>query len=89
MSTDGSGLTDEAHAELNPAEADEPTTAGVNRPADSAAKAAWVDHVVSLGVDRDAVTGGSKHWDDEAQDYVPAPTLSKDELVELADRLGG
>lgn len=83
-------MSDEAIAKLNPPPAEvTDEQPGVNRPADSAAKAAWVDHVVSLGADRDAVTGGSKHWDDEARDYVPAASLSKDELMELADRLGG
>lgn len=93
MSSDGSGLWDEAVAELNPSTADaedaEDARPGVQRPADSAAKAAWVDHVVSLGADRATVSGSSQHWDDEAQEYVAAPELSKGELVELANRLGG
>lgn len=90
MSTDSAGGKDEAVAELNPSTADAKVARpGVQRPGDSAAKATWVDHVVSLGADRAAVSGSSVHWDEAAQEYVSAPELSKAELVELANRLGG
>lgn len=104
MSDDNNRMTDAVRADLNPP-AEETTDggeAGLRRPADSATKAAWVDYVVGLGADRAHVEGGSWHYRpdldngyDAARDGEPHPAyeqaaaLTKGELVDLADRLGG
>lgn len=87
MSTDGAGSTDEVLVELNPPVLAEATAVG-RRPAPSAAKPTWVDYAVGLGASRDSITGGTKHWDADVEQYV-ALELTKDALIELADRLGG
>lgn len=93
MSTDGAGLTDDVQAELNPKAtalpADQPDRIP-DRPADGAAKAKWVDYVVALGASRD-VAVDTEHWEGDPDDGHPVtvPALTRDELVELADRLGG
>lgn len=86
-----SGLRDDLVAELNPAgpEPDygpqpEPIPA---RPADGAAKDAWVDYVVALGADRTFVTMDTEHFDGTG--YAAEPGLSRAGLIALADRLGG
>jgi hypothetical protein len=93
MSSDGSGIRDTTQVELNPpgAELDngpqpEPIPA---RPADGATKAKWLDYVVRLGADQDWVSGHTAHWDDTQGRYVQSKALSRDELIELANRLGG
>lgn len=73
------------------------------RPSDGADKARWVDYVVALGADRDAVTGTTSHWSpdgvtviegeygpvEERGGYVDEPGLTRSDLIDLADRLGG
>lgn len=93
MTSSDGGLRDSIQAELNPQD-DETAGVGVEgvtpaRPADGAAKARWVDYVVALGADRAHVEGTSQYWSDEANDYVQAAGLTRDELVDLADRLSG
>jgi hypothetical protein len=86
-------MTDAVTADLNP-DPDEAAVTGspaaaLERPADSAPKSAWADYCVSLGVARDAVEGSSRHWSDAAGRYVDADGYTKDELIDLAGRLGG
>jgi hypothetical protein len=64
-----------------------PRQPSLKRPADSAAKAAWVDYCVALGADRAVIEGTSEHWDGNA--YAPTEALTRNELVDLAGRLGG
>lgn len=91
MSTDSGGLRDEVIVELNPGP-EPPTTDQPppipDRPEDSADESEWVDYVVALGAGRD-VAGDSRHWDATAGEYVTVPGLTRDELIALADRLGG
>lgn len=92
MANDGAGLSDEVQADLNPA--DEPAPEGrsdpiPDRPADGAAKAKWVDYVVALGADRDFISGDTEHYDAGADGMVTLPALTRDDLRDLADRLGG
>lgn len=64
----------------------------LERPADSAGKAAWVDYAVALGADRTYLEGDTEHtaYDQGGNpEYVTSPGLTKPELVELADRLEG
>lgn len=89
---DGSGMTDSVNAALN--DDDEPDRgeqpqAIPDRPADGAPKAKWVDYVVALGADRTFVTEDTEHHDAELGEAATEPGLSRDELIELADRLGG
>ena len=91
MSSDSSGLTDEVSAELNPMGAEPgygPQPDPIpDRPADGASKDAWVGYVVALGADRTYVTGETEHFERDA--YVIDPGLTRAQLIELADRLGG
>jgi hypothetical protein len=66
------------------------------RPGDSASKAAWVDYCVSLGADRDYLEGDTDHnrleLDENFQPVVTKethPGLTRDQLIELADSMGG
>src|SRR5215218_5507023 len=66
------------------------------RPADSAAKGEWVDYCVALGADRHYLENLTEHYDGtayvdgvEQAVYEQHPALTKEELVDLADRLGG
>lgn len=91
--TDASGMTDEVSAELNPA-GPEPDYGSQpesvpERPADGASRAKWVDYVVALGADRAFVTSDTEHHDAATGRTVTEPALGRDELIELADRLGG
>lgn len=91
--TDGSGLRDAVSAELNP-DPDDTTDPGPqpppvpDRPADGAAKGKWVAYLVALGASEDALTGGLRSWDAGREEYVSAD-LPRDELIALADKLGG
>lgn len=73
MSTDSAKVTDDVTVELN---GDQVTSnlPALERPADGALKAKWVDYAVALGADRAWVEG---------EDYTVA------DLRDLADRLGG
>lgn len=76
-----------------------PQPPSLRRPAVSASRAKWVDYVVGLGADRDRVGGRTKHYGVVPhssgvpglleQGYAALPALTKDELIDLADRLGG
>jgi hypothetical protein len=59
-----------------------------DRPADGATKAKWVDYCVALGADRTFLTSDTEH-NDGTGTIVTEPALTRDELIELADRLGG
>lgn len=89
--SDSSGLTDEVNAEVNSSSSAPdhgPQASPIpDRPADGASKDAWVDYVVALGADRTYVTGETEHFDRDA--YVIDPGLTRAQLIELADRLGG
>ena len=92
MTADRNEIRDEVRAELNPADGGTPTeqpSALPDRPSDGASKAKWVDYVVAWGANRDHVLGESEHWDDERGAYVKAPVLTREQLIELADSLGG
>jgi hypothetical protein len=91
MATDGSGITDDVRAELNPPPEEAPaqTPHRPQRPADGATKAKWLDYVAALGVDRDFLEGKTEHFDDSVGERVKAKALSREELIELADRLEG
>jgi hypothetical protein len=85
---DGAGLTDEVQVFVN----GEPHGVAVplpDRPGKGVGKDVWVDYVVALGADRAFVTGGNRRFDTESGDLVTDPSLTKDELIALADRLGG
>jgi hypothetical protein len=88
---DGSGLSDEVHAELNPTGSDPDRGPQADpipeRPAASADKAAWVDYVVALGADRTFVTEDTEHFD--GVEYGIEPGFTRQQLIDLADRLGG
>lgn len=100
--SDSNGMTDGVGVELNPDAEDVDTGREIEqlaRPAASAARGAWVDYVVSLGADRGHVDAGTVHYDPDLDPDSEDPDadhyrrraggLTKDELVELADRLGG
>jgi hypothetical protein len=91
MSTSDSGLRDGVDAELNPADGGPdygPQADSIpDRPADAASTEKWVDYVVTLGASRPMVTGETEHFD--GSEYVTEPSLSRAQLIELADRLGG
>lgn len=91
MSSD-SGLRDDVHAALNEPDpgpsAPQPEPVG-DRPGQSAGRAKWVDYCVRLGADRDAIEGRTEHWSDEHRAYMPGAALTRDRLVDLAERLGG
>jgi hypothetical protein len=97
MSTDSNGLTDGVTAELNPAVGDDAGEPQLKRPPGSAGKAAWVDYCVALGADRDRLEGRTAHYGVVPHEsgvgltngYATPPALAKEELVDLADRLGG
>lgn len=94
MSGDSAGLSDEVHAELNPADPLAPQDQAPSvpaRPADGAPKARWADYVVALGADRAFVSADTQHWegDKDTGRLVTLPGLTRDELIDLADRLGG
>lgn len=66
-----------------------------DRPAEGASKPAWVDYCVALGAQREDLEEETSHHvtgrgeaPDILGEYVSAP-YTKDELVALADRLGG
>jgi hypothetical protein len=96
---DGTGLTDEVITELNPLPEpererkvrelyQEPPLP--SRPADSAAKGDWVNYCVALGADA-SIAEDTEHWegDKDTGQRVTVKALTKAELIELADRLGG
>ena len=97
--TDASGLADEVSVALNgPDQAAEARAARLayqepslpDRPADSATKAVWVDYCVVLGADL-SIADDTEHWegDKDTGQRVTVKALTKAELIELADRLGG
>lgn len=84
------GLRDDVSAELNPTgdPDDSPQPECISdRPGANAATETWVDYAVSLGASREFLTTDTKHFDGEG--YVTEPPLSREDLVKLADRLGG
>lgn len=109
MAEDDTRLTDpDTRVELNPDPAVDELAVRRNlpdlpaRPADTAAKAVWVDYVVALGADRTFVSGDTEHFDpaavpDDLDDgvlvdpglTVVEPGLTVPQLRELATRLGG
>jgi hypothetical protein len=62
-----------------------------DRPADGAAKAKWVDYCVALGADRTFLTEDTEHGGGGADgnERITEPALTRDQLIELATRLGG
>lgn len=102
MSSDSSGLRDEVHAALDNPDDDpgfevfeaargntdqaEPVP---GRPADGAPKWKWVDYCVALGADRTFISENTEHYDDEHGGMVTESALARDDLIDLADRLGG
>jgi hypothetical protein len=90
VSTSENHLSDEVTTELNPPEQPEPAPAeGPQRPASNASRQGWLDYLVHLGADRAFIEGETEHFDADQNRYVQAPKLSRDELIALADRLGG
>jgi hypothetical protein len=93
MADDRSGISDGAQADLNPTGPDPdngPQPDPIpDRPADGATKAKWADYCVALGADRTFITSDTEHFDADANEAVTEPALTRDELIELADRLGG
>jgi hypothetical protein len=89
--TSDSGLADEVMVELNPPGPEPdygPQPAAIpDRPADGASKDAWIEYVVALGADRTFVTSDTEHFAGEG--YKTEPGLSRPQLIQLADRLGG
>jgi len=89
VSTEDSGIRDDVSAETNPAEEQAPADRPAARPADGAAKARWVDYVVHLGADRGFVLGETEHHNAETGESEQGRALTREQLAELADRLGG
>lgn len=91
VSTDSGGLRDDVRVELNPdpdpVSGEAPSS--LRRPAESANKRAWLDYAVDLGADRAFLEGTSRHWSDDVTDYVSADALTREQLIDLADRLDG
>lgn len=91
MSTNDSGLRDDVSADLNPSGSrpdNGPQPAPIpDRPAAGASKDVWVDYVVALGADRTFVTTDTEHFDGDG--YAIEPGLTRPQLIDLADRLGG
>jgi hypothetical protein len=98
MATDRNELTDEfeiirsgdypeGYASENAERVDLPSIP--DRPADSAAKAEWVDYAVALGADRTYIDGDTEHYDENDEAYHTDSGLTVSDLRELADRLGG
>lgn len=100
----GAKVTDGAVGELNPedetdsereARLAETEPATPARPAKSAKVEQWVEYAVALGADRTFVTEETTHtaWRLNAgrpEEYqLTEPALTRAELIELADRLGG
>lgn len=86
-------MSDEVNAKLNPepddsAPVDQPTTLP-RRPADSASKAKWIEYLVALGADPTFLTEDTEHFDARVGESVVEPPLDREQLIELADRLGG
>ncbi|MET0426277.1 MAG: hypothetical protein ABW046_20580 [Actinoplanes sp.] len=91
MATNDSGLSDEVQVELNPT-GPEPDRGRQpdpipDRPAEGAGRDKWVHYVVALGADRTYVTAETEHFD--GVEYVAESSLSRPDLIELANRLGG
>jgi hypothetical protein len=92
MSSDSAGIRDSVEPALNPDDMDQLTPTGEQappvppRPADGATKATWTDYLVALGAEEEALAGRTEHWNGD--EYEPAKDLTRDELIELADRLG-
>ncbi|GIE35902.1 hypothetical protein Ait01nite_089470 [Actinoplanes italicus] len=84
--SDSAGLTDEVLVVVNGGAR---SNAIPDRPADTAAKAVWVDYVVALGADRTFVTGATDHYDEKQGAVVTEPGMTVGQLIELAGRLGG
>jgi hypothetical protein len=104
MSTDGAGISDDVQAQTfsdadaddmaaaeDAREATEQPPAIPDRPADGAAKAKWVDYCVALGADRTFLTEDTEHGGGGADgnERITEPALTRDQLIELATRLGG
>ena len=95
--SDTGGLTDDVDADVNPTGGDTPAgelPSVPARPSDGAPKAAWIDYAVALGADREALTGEREHWDEQGGDsenggYVPGRALTRNEIRDVADSLGG
>lgn len=87
--TSDSGIRDDVSAETNPAEEQAPADRPATRPADGAAKTRWVDYVVHLGADRGFVQGETEHHNAETGKTEPSRALTREQLADLADRLGG
>lgn len=92
MATSDSGLSDEIAVILNP-DPDEPAPAPAtdpvpDRPDDGASKSSWRDYAIALGADV-GVSMDTEHWDPAAGQYVTEKALSREQLIELADRIGG
>lgn len=88
--SDDARITDEVAAEINPADGPDygPQAEPVpGRPADRSPKEEWVDYVVALGASREMVTADTKHFD--GAEYATEGGLTKPQLIDLADRLGG
>lgn len=99
MANENSGLSDDVQAstfgDADPAASEAARQATdqpdpiPDRPADGATKAKWVDYCVALGADRTFLISDTEHFDAEAGEPVTEPALTRDDLIDLADRLGG
>lgn len=89
---DGAGLTDGVKVELNPEP--DPGVPGPNhvdlpeRPSDSAKRDKWAAYLVALGADEHFINNETEHVQEDGT-VLTSPALSRAELVELADKLGG
>jgi hypothetical protein len=101
---DAAGLTDEVHVTLIRGDADDAAAfldagddgpAAQNepplptRPPRNAGSTVWLRYVAALGADPGLVGGAGRHWDAAVGGYVTHPALTRDQLIDLADRLGG
>jgi len=59
------------------------------RPDNDAPRKDWVEYVVALGADRTYVTGTTRHYSSEAGRHLAEPGLTREQLIPLANRLGG
>lgn len=61
-----------------------------SRPSDSADKDKWVEYCVALGAEERYLTEATTHVvDTDAREAVEIRAFTKDEMIDLANRLGG
>lgn len=98
MAVDRNEMSDELAVELSDENGPKQMTVG-DRPSASAPKDDWLNYVVALGASREYLTNTTHHYslgansseENESGEpgYIEDPVFTKEELMELADRLTG